>query len=334
MSRWWRRSTAIKSIIAEATPHEKQEILADADLVERLKSKLSHSDMPKVFSLLNAPLREHLEILLKWGGYAAAVVSLISQASSLEKEEIANHAGLMIHIMTTFRDDYKQQVVSQLNLLATEMFTNNPNNGSIGFTSLMVLSQDKLTIEKVVNFRAAGTFMYDQAGFERLKERFIAAVSTYLSGKFAVRIESLGDTEQDAPADGEYPIIVRLGHNLDANYLLYLHGGIHGRGGVTKLRGHIYELGEEQEGETRVPDIYLAHEGAHLILGADDEYDYTWLPQTNIYQDNSLMGNFYQEGIALAKIKKRHFQFLVPLLSRWFPERTISIIAKEPAGIK
>jgi hypothetical protein len=143
-------------------------------------------------------------------------------------------------------------------------------------------------------------------------------VTYYLSDKYKLKIES--HEEQNAPASGEYPIIVKLTHNPAAYYRLFLHGETHGRSHVMQWRGHIYECGQEEEGEKWVPDVYLAHEAAHLILGANDEYAIG--PGILVYKDNSLMGNFYLEGIKEAEIKARHFEFLLPLLKRWFPDRT------------
>ena len=175
----------------------------------------------------------------------------------------------------------------------------------------------------------AATFVDDKIGFEVLKTRFIAAVTNHLSEKYKLKIESAHE-EQDAQASGEYPIIVKLAHNPAADYRVLLHGGTHGRGHVMKLRGHIYECGQEEEGETSVPDVYLAHEAAHLILGANDEYAIG--PGIEVYQDNSLMGHFYVEGIKEAEIKARHFQFLVPLLKGWFPDRTIRVVPETSAA--
>lgn len=325
MSRWLWRTAAIKSIIAEASLAEKQEIRADADLMARLDSKLRHDDMLTVFNNLNVPLVDKLNMMLGWTGYAQEVVSLIEKADEAEKEEITNHTVILSDIMTRFRSDIKQQVVRHLNLQVAQMFTNFPNDGKVGLTSLMVLSQDLLTISKDVNFVAADSFVHDQSGFEALKNRLIAAVTNYLSGKFKLKISSTHD-EQGHEADREYPIMVKLVHNPSANYLLFLHGGVHGEGYVKKLQGHIYELGQKEGNENIVPSVYLAHEGAHLILGANDEYAGVWPPVTDVYQDHSLMGNFYREGLEQAEIKKRHYQFLVPLLAPWFPDRIISII--------
>lgn len=64
--------------------------------------------------------------------------------------------------VASYREDYQLEVIKHLDLLAAESFTNNPNNDKIGFTSLMVLFQDKLVIGKEVNFVPAGTFMHDK----------------------------------------------------------------------------------------------------------------------------------------------------------------------------
>ena len=322
VSGWRADLPVILNLTANAPLVERQEVLDDVDLIARLDSKLRHHDMLTVLNNLKGSLVDKLNLMVKWGGYAQAVVSLIQTANEAEKEEIANHTAILSEIMSTFREDYKEQAIHHLNLLAVEMFTNNPNNESVGFTSLMVLSQDRLTISKEVNFLPRGTFGYDKEGFETLKSRFIASVTNYLSNKFTVKIES-ADEEQEGKADGEYKIIVKLSHNPSANYLLILHGGAHGVGHVKQLRGNIYELGLLHE--TLVPDVFLAHEGAHLLLGADDEYGDPEAFRRTIYTDNSLMGNFYREGIEAAEIKERHFAFLVPLLKRWFPDYTIRI---------
>lgn len=323
MSRWWRREAAIKSVIAEAPYAEKREIMADRDLMTRLDRKLRHSEMLNVLFSLQAPLVEKLSYMVAWAGYAQEVVTLIEKATPAEKEQIANHTAILTDVISTFREDYKQQVIHHLALRAAEIFTNNPNQSQVALTALMVLSHDKLTISKEVNFVAEGTFKNDPAGFERFKNRFIDATTLYLSDKFKLKIESESGQH---PGDGEFPILVRLSHNSSANYRLLLYGGTHGEGYVKKLHGRIYELGQKEANETLVPLVYLAHESAHLVLGANDEYSEVWPPLTAIYQDHSLMGHFYREGLEAAEIKKRHYQFLVPLLRRWFPNRIISIV--------
>lgn len=329
MARWWRRKRAIFSVIANATDTQKQYLLEDAALLARLDSKLRRNEMRAVLDNLNASIYNKIKVMHRWEGrYLPEIMGLLERGSEAHKQQIANDTAILSHIMTSYREDYQLQVVKHLNLLAAESFTNNPNNGRISFTSLMVLFQDRLVISKEVNFVPAGTFSTDKLGivpnkakFEALKARFITAVTNYLSNKYKLKIES--HEKQDEPVSGEYPIIVKLTHNPAADYRLFLHGGIHDVGNLGLLRGDIYELG--QIDETLVPDVYLAHEGAHLMLGANDEYASPQVSKNAVYTDNSLMGDFYKEGMQEAEIKVRHFQFLLPLLKRWFPELHITL---------
>ena len=151
--------------------------------------------------------------------------------------------------------------------------------------------------------------------------RIIAAIASYLTGKFKLKIQSVGAPQE---GDGVYPINVRVIDDSSASYPLRLQGGAHGRSAVDEDGGDIYELG--QGTETSVPNVVLAHESAHMILGASDEYANASVAGRVVRTDHSLLGNFYTEGIASAEIKARHFQFLVRQVSAWFPGRTISIV--------
>jgi hypothetical protein len=53
------------------------------------------------------------------------------------------------------------------------------------------------------------------------------------------------------------------------------------------------------------PSIVRAHELGHLV-GLKDEYKDKKSPKRKVYTDNSLMGNFYTEGIRTASLKRRH----------------------------
>jgi hypothetical protein len=187
------------------------------------------------------------------------------------------------------------------------------------YEALVALSRSGLTISKDVEFVEEGTF--GAGGFAALKARIIAAVTTYMTGKFKVKIQSVGTPRE---GDGEYPISVLVNDNAGADYPLRLHGGEHGRSGVDEDGGDIYELG--QASETSAPDVMLAHECAHMILGASDEYANASVSGRVVYTDNSLLGDFYAEGMAAAHIKARHFQFLVNTVAQWFPGRTITIV--------
>jgi hypothetical protein len=175
-------------------------------------------------------------------------------------------------------------------------------------------------ITKDVNFVSVGTF--GSGGFVALQNRLIAAVTTYMTGKYKLHVGPPGGGSTNG--DGDYPITVQVVPNTSASYQVNLRGGQHGRSGMSASGGNVFELGNT--GETSVPDIVLAHESAHMVLGASDEYANASVPGRVITHDHSLMGNFYNEGIAAAELKARNFQFLVTLAATWFPGRTISIV--------
>jgi hypothetical protein len=209
--------------------------------------------------------------------------------------------------------------IDALALVAPQSFTNTTDTGN-AYTSTMALFPNGLIVSKEVHFIQAETF--GPGDFDALKGRVVSAVTSFLSGKYKLKIQSASGHPE--PGDGEYSITVQVVDNSAASYPLTLHGGASGRSGVTQSGGDIYERG--QGSETSVPDITLGHESAHMILGASDEYANASVPGRVITNDHSLMGNFYTQGIAEAEIKARHFQFLVTTIQGRFPGRTVSII--------
>ena len=99
-------------------------------------------------------------------------------------------------------------------------------------------------------------------------------------------------------------------------------GNVHGRSFAASGGATFYELG--QVSETYLPNITLAHEGSHVVLGASDEYPNASVPTRSLFTNHSLMGNFYNEGISKARIKNRHFSFIIPLLQPWFAGKTLT----------
>lgn len=189
------------------------------------------------------------------------------------------------------------------------------------FRTPVTLFQNGVIISKGIRFVRRGRFS-DPADFDTLKNRIIQSVTTFLTNRYKLKIETPGGAQ---PGDGEYTIRVQIIDEPAASYQLRLHGQRHGRGAVGANSGDIYELG--QAGETVVPDVYLAHECSHIMLGAHDEYAEAGMPASRqVFTDHSLMGAFYSEGMDQAEIKPRHFGALVTLVSGWFPGRTITII--------
>lgn len=198
-------------------------------------------------------------------------------------------------------------------------FTNTTDTGNAYTSNAMVLRNGVL-ITKEVKFVSAGTFAAGK--FDALRDRVVAAVTSYMTGKYKLRVGPPGGGA--ATGDGDYPITVRVVPSASATYQVTLHGGIQGRSAMASGGGNVYERG--QGSETSVPDIVLAHESSHMILGASDEYANASVPGRVITTDNSLMGNFYSQGIAAAHLKARNLQFLTTLAATWFPGRTITIV--------
>lgn len=320
MDGWGTDEATIMSLTAGASKADKQAVLKDTALVSRLADELSRDEMLQVLNNLNAPLPDKLNAAMDgWGTDEEAIFKLTKNATEAEKRAVGENTTLMMRLIDELSEADMRVVVDNLDLLAAEAFTNTTDTGN-EYTSLMVLFKDGLTISKDVNFIEQGTFASGK--FEALKARLIAAVTTYMTGKFKLKIESTDGTPKEG--DGEYPITVKVNDVSSADYPMNLHGGAHGRSGVNEDEGNIYELG--QATETSVPDITLAHESAHMILGASDEYANASISGRVVHTDNSLLGNFYKEGIAKAEIKARHFQFLVKIVKGWFPDRNISIV--------
>ena len=190
------------------------------------------------------------------------------------------------------------------------------------FRTPVRLFQSGVMIAKDVRFLKRGNF-HSNDDFITFKNRIMEAVRTRLTNRFKLKIETPGGQAQ--AGDGEYPIRVRFIENPSAPYRMRLFGQRHGRAGVTPTRGSFYELGIQ--GETQESETTIAHESAHVLLGAHDEYADAQAPASRqVFTDHSLMGNYPSEGEAQAELKPRHFGALVRLVSGWFPGRTITII--------
>ncbi|MBZ0304318.1 MAG: annexin, partial [Anaerolineae bacterium] len=319
MDGWGTDEATIMSLTAAASAAEKQAILNDKAMVSRLAGELSQGEMLQVLENLDAPLELRLNTAMDgWGTDEEAIYKITKNATEAQKRAIGDNTTLMMRLIDELTEDEMQRVVKNLGLQGAAVFTNATDTGN-EYTSLAVMFKDGLTISKDVQFIEEGTFGAN--GFDNLKARLIGAVTSYLSGKYKVRVSSPTGGPKDG--DGDYPITVRVNDQPSADYPMRMHGGEHGRSGVTEDGGDIYELG--QASEASVPDIVLAHESAHMMLGASDEYANASVPGRVISNDHSLMGNFYTQGIAAAEIKARHFEFLVKIVNGWFPDRTVSI---------
>ncbi len=179
-------------------------------------------------------------------------------------------------------------------------------------------------VSKQINFVPAGDFGVRHGGmaaFNALKARFIAAANNALSNKYSVEITSPGAPQ---PGDGTYRISVFVNEDNGAPYNVNMIGGQHGTSSAGGAFGTIYELGLPSE--HMQSDVTMAHESAHMILGASDEYADASFAARPLFTDHSLMGNYPAEGPHLAEIKARHFGHLVTQIGTWYPGRNVRIV--------
>jgi hypothetical protein len=96
MDGWGTDEASIMSLTAKASDAEKQEILNDAGLVNRLSGELSRSDMLKVLSNLNAPLKQRLNVTMDgWGTDKAAIRELLTNAAEADRDAAIADSSLM-----------------------------------------------------------------------------------------------------------------------------------------------------------------------------------------------------------------------------------------------
>jgi len=167
----------------------------------------------------------------------------------------------------------------------------------------------KITITKKIKFikNPAGA---DDSAFSKFKQNFKDAISRFMNNSFKLIM-----TGDDCPCR-EIPIEIKLVEDNNGYPLNMMVGSSDSSpSGTNGAR-------IQENDRTGTPDIAnantYAHEAGHFILGANDEYrgNNTNAP---VFNDNSLMGNYHQEGYQEAEIKARHFQFVKDWFEGHFP---------------
>jgi hypothetical protein len=269
---------------------------------------------------LQFDLGTKLDWMIEEGTDGELAAWVIRRTPAADLAPVAANEALMKRLADELGDDDFAPVEKMIRhgLLSEALVTNTTDTGN-AYKAWVSLYRSGVRISKRVKFVERDTFA--AGGFAAFKGRMIAAVTSFLSNKYKLKIESPGGARE---GDGEYPITVHILDDPSGSFPVELHGGVHGDAYMTEDGGHLYELGSATE--TQEQDITMAHESSHMILGASDEYANAKVPARTLHTDHSLMGNYYTEGIAAAEIKARHFGFLVTEVSQYFPGRAISII--------
>lgn len=324
---WMREAGApnwgqIRVLIIDRSVSQDQKNRLKSDLYRDFFVELcDNAQMKQAVMDLNFDLATKLKWMCAEGTDLTLVGDVIRAAQPDEPPEAYRDPGVMAALRKELsgRDAGIAERMLKDGLLAFTNFTNTVEGND--FTSQMSLWRNGVVFHKEVNFREKGTF--DPGNFDKLRARCKKSVDTHLSRKFKVKIESPGP--ESKPGDGEYPIIVRLLDKPGADYDVDLHGKTHGRSSMGSSSGDVFELG--QDTETEAPEVMLAHEFGHAIIGAPDEYADADDPDPRaVFTDNSLMGDFYKEGMDKAEIKMRHFTYATGLIRRFFPDRKVTII--------
>ncbi len=167
-------------------------------------------------------------------------------------------------------------------------------------------------IQLGVKWTKKGTWSSD-AAFATWIRGVKSAAYGYLDRKFKLEI---------TPASGAafFVTIDFLLWDDDSGYEIECHGNTHGRGAMAQAGGKLYELG--QATEARMPDVYAAHEFGDALLGVSDQY----VPGRVVTNDNSIMGDFYSQGVAKAEYKVRHFQNIGREVGKEYPGSKVKVV--------
>jgi hypothetical protein len=93
---WGSDSSKVLQLLRGASPSERQQILADSALMDKLRSKLGRSEMLQALDALQAPLKDKLNAAMKgWGCDAEAIKALTKGASDTDKQAVLNDTALV-----------------------------------------------------------------------------------------------------------------------------------------------------------------------------------------------------------------------------------------------
>ena len=306
-----------KKITATTNAGQKSILYGNSDMKNFFIGLCTNETMTEAVKLLGGTLNQKLSWMAAEGTSIEYVGDVIRNTAKSELAAVVADTTLLDALKGELSSSGYTTMMDMLqnDLLMQEDFTNTVDTGW-STTANMRHTRSEITVSKAINWVEKGTF--SAGGFAAMKTKGNNAVGTYLDNKFKVKIEPQTGGSV-SPADGLYPIRVTTTES-SSGLDIELIGGQHGRSNATTY----YELG--QAGETTLPNITFGHELAHSVLGLSDEYTDPRYPSRVIHTDNSLMGNFYSEGISTAALKPRHFEWLANNIKKYYPDRKITIV--------
>ena len=161
----------------------------------------------------------------------------------------------------------------------------------------------------------------DDAAFQAFIHGAKTAVYGYVDDKF--QIVCTPDTHGAGTATPRTLAIDFLLYDIDTGYKIECFGNQHGRSGMTRAGGMLYELG--QDNETKLPPITVAHEFGHCLLGMSDEYVNPSVPGRTLTDDHSIMADYDEQGAPQAEFKARHFDHILKAVAAQYPGYTCSL---------
>lgn len=197
----------------------------------------------------------------------------------------------------------------------TEEITRTTKTGN-SFKIKLTFKECKITIEKDIRFLKSPASATD-AAFNAFKQKVKDAVSKYMNNKFRLRVKG-----EKCP-DCTIPIEVKINEVDTGGYPVTLELGKDGNGSSGTGGSKIQENGPTGCKPEARP-LQYTHEAGHFILGQEDEYagNPAGAP---VKEDNSMMGNFHNEGLDKAEFKERQFDFVREWLKGKYPDCEIKL---------
>lgn len=256
----------------------------------------------------------------------AVYAALSAAATPADMEAIqASYSALTGRTLASdIRDDFSgaelRRAMDLLELVSRTDISETTDTGN-EYTQQLLLDKAnaRIRIELAVSWVKRGTWA-DDAAYEAFIRHVKSSAYSYLDNKLKVvcrpTAPGAGSTDINLP-------ITFLIYDMDDGFEIEAHGGTPGGDSfMSESGGEVYE--HQSDGSLEQP-ITFAHEMAHSMLGASDEYANPSVPGRVLTNDHSLMANYWNQGVAQAEIKARHFQHVLAEVATAFAGYTCTL---------